>query len=271
MKLFSKILLTSALTLFTFGFSQNVQAQDNSIAGTYRAVLEHPAEENQEYHQLAFITLRTVNTDGELNISATVKMLYGDWTSSEFLTYTYPNVELNILTRQLSIRNDENDVSFIGTLGQGDINGDWFTSSLGRVGTFEASKNYEPTPAIDSALIRSASGYYRGELVNVHPESNLPERISMSLVSTQVTSEDGTQIVVFSGNMRFYLGDFGGTEYVETRLSEVQFDYYTRVLVIKTEEYGLTFRGLLDHSGLYDADVYADGLGLAATAELSAM
>jgi hypothetical protein len=264
-----KILILSIFALFTF--STLSHAQDNSIAGTYRAVLEHPEEDDQEYHQFANITLRTVNTDGQLHISATVKMLYGDWASSEFLTYTYPNVELNILTRQLSIQNDENDVSFIGILGEGELNGEWFTSSLGRVGNFEASKNHVPTPAIDSLLIRSVSGYYRGTLVNTHPESNLPERVSMSLVSTQVTSEDGTQEVVFSGNMRFYLGDFGGTEYVETRLSDVQFDYYTRVLIVQTEQYGLTFRGTLDHTGFYDSDVYADGLGLAATAELDAM
>lgn len=256
---------------FCFAAS-NLFAQADSIQGTYRAILNHePREQGQSnFHQYATITLRSVNTGGNLRISASVRMIFGDWNSNEFLTYDYPEVPMNILTRQISIRSDGNDVSFIGTLRDGKITGEWFAASIGRVGSFVADKNRIPEIQQNSQLVKTVTGHYRGLLVNTNPESNLPERMTMSLVTTQNPTDTG-MILSISGNIRFYLGDFGSNEYVETRLSDVQFNFYTRYLTVKTDQYGLTLKGVLDQAGNYNAQVFADGLGEVGFVELKGM
>lgn len=253
--------------------SSKAFAQADSIQGTYRAVLKHESRNVSEpqYHQFATITLRTVNTSGNLKISASVRMIFGDWNSNEFLTYEYPDVPMNLLTRQVSIRTDDNDVSFIGTLRNGSISGEWFSSSVGRVGAFSALKLSVPPVEGNSLLVKTVTGHYRGSLVNTHPESNLPERMSMSLVTTQTPTDTGVVELKISGNLRFYLGDFGSGEFVETGIEEAQFNFYNRYLTIKTNQYGITLKGVLDPAGNYVADVFADGLGRVGTVKMEAM
>ncbi len=265
---FNKVLMFSVLAFA----SVSSFAQTDSIQGTYRAILNHEAREqgDPQFHQYAAVTLRSVNTGGNLKISASVRMIFGDWNSNEFLTYDYPEVSMNILTRQISIRNDNNDVSFIGTLRDGKIVGEWFAASMGRVGTFSADKNRIPEIPQESQLVKTVTGHYRGLLVNTNPESNLPERMTMSLVTTQSPTETGMELKI-SGNIRFYLGDFGSSEYVETPLSDVQFNFYNRYLTLKTQDYGLTLKGVLDQAGTYNAQVFADGLGLVGHVELLVM
>jgi len=264
----------SAIGFATMGFFPSIAvAESTSIQGTYKAVLVHEPRElgGITYHQFATITLRTVNTGSSLKISASVRMIFGEWNSNEFLPYEFPDVPMNILTRQLSMRDNGKDVSLIGTLNrEGQIKGDWFASSIGRVGTFVASKTETPILPVNSLLVNTVTGQYRGTLVNQNPDSNLPERITMSLVTTQ-SPVDGEMELKISGNIRFYLGDFGTSEFVETKLSEVQFNYYTRYLTLKTEEYGLTFKGVLDPAGNYMAEVFANGLGSVGKVELKVL
>ncbi len=248
-------------------------AQTESIQGTYRTVLNHEPRgaEPTKYHQFATLTIRTVNIGGTLKISASVRMIFGDWSSNEFLTYEYPDVPMNLLTRQLSLRADGNDVSFIGTLRNGAITGEWFSSSAGRVGRFAAQKSQVPAIERGSVLVKTVTGHYRGTLVNTHPESNLPERLSLSLVTTQTPAEGGTVELRISGNLRFYLGDFGSGEFVETPIAEAKFNFYNRYLTLKTAQHGITLKGVLSPDGDFVADVFADGLGRVGTIELESV
>lgn len=250
--------LTFLFVLF-FSFAQSWANVDTSIQGTYRAVLIHDPVDSKSptFHQFATITLRTVNTNGNLEISANVRVIFGDFGSSEFLPYEYPQVPMNLLTRQISIRSENADVSFIGFLtSDGRIRGDWYAASIGRVGTFSASKTEVPDTPEGSLLVTSLTGHYRGQVENTNPASNLPERMTMSLVTT------GTGMAMkISGNVRFYLGSFESNEYVETTVSDAQFNFYTRYLTVKTQQYGITLKGTVNHSGNFIADVFADGLG----------
>jgi len=248
-----------ALSILLLSFSQAWASADSSIQGTYRAVLLHdPLDVNAPaYHQFATITLRTVNTGGNLEISANVRVIFGDWGSNEFLPYDYPQVPMNLLTRQISIRSENMDVSFVGAfMNDGRIQGEWYAASIGRVGTFVASKIDVPTVPKDSLLVTSLTGHYKGEVENTNPASNLPERMTMSLVTT------GTGMSMkISGNVRFYLGSFTSNEYVETAVSDAQFNFYTRYLTVKTQQYGITLKGVVNNSGNFVAEVFADGLG----------
>lgn len=84
--------------------------------------------------------------------------------------------------------------------------------------------------------------------------------MTLSLVTTQST-DSGEYRLLISGNMRFYLGEFGSTEYVETPLSQVSFNFYSRYITLKTRDYGVTIKGVLGIDGKIEGDVFADGYG----------
>jgi len=237
----------------------------DSIQGTYKAVLRHEAT---GFYQYALFTLSTVQAGGgTLKISANVRIVYGDWDSNEFLTYDFSDVPMNILTRQISMRDPVNDVSFVGQLGDGEMKGDWYSSSVGRVGSFQALKNADPVPPANMQLVRSVTGHYQGKYKNTNPQANLPEKMALSLVTTQEIAT-GRPVLVISGNLRLYLGSFDSLEYYETPLKDVQFNFYNRYLTVKTQEYGLTLKGILSLDGIFVADVFADGLGKVGTVQL---
>ncbi len=235
------------------------------VAGLYKAILQ---QDDNDFYQEAFITLRTVNPgNGTLKISANVKVFFGDSTSTEFLTYEFDDCPMNLLTRQISMKDAKNDVSFIGSLKSGKLQGEWFSTVQGKVGQFEALKGASPTAPKNGVLVKTLTGHYRGEVANTHIESNLPERISLSLVTTQDTASTDPTIKV-TGNVRLYLGEFGSWEYVETKVTDVQFNFYNRYLTFKTAEYGLTFKGTMSPAGSYEPKIFADGLGEAAEAKI---
>lgn len=242
-------------------------AQNDDVRGLYNAVLMH---DGTNFYQYAKITLRTVNISGQLRVSANVKVLFGEWDSNEYLTYEYPEVPLNLLTRELSIRQDANDVSIIGTLRSGVIEGEWFSTQVGRVGSFRAQKTGIPEIPQDGILVKNLSGFYRGSLTNTNPQSNLPERLTMSFVTTQDTSTEGAPIIRISGNARFYLGGFDSLEFVETPFTNIQFNFYTRYMTAKTQDYGLTFKGTMTPDGKFDGVVLSDGLGQLGKVSISA-
>ena len=207
---------------------------------------------------------------GTLKISANVKVYFGDRTSNEFLTYEFDDCPLNLLTRQITIKNEKNSVSFIGFLKTGTLDGEWYSSAVGKVGKFNSLKDSEPKPPADGILVKTLTGFYKGSLENTNPESNLPERATMSLVTTQDTSGP-EPVIKISGNVRLYLGDFGSLEYVETKLVDVQFNFYNRYLTVRTADYGLTFKGIVSPEGAFTGTVFADGLGEVANASLKRM
>jgi hypothetical protein len=253
-----------ALSTFLFSLSSSVLlAQNDEIRGTYKAVLLHEAT---GFYQNGIITLRTANIEGQIRISANVRVIFGDQNSNEYLTYEYAEVPYNFLTGQLSLRDDNNDISLTGTIRSGRLAGEWFSSLVGRVGTFEAIKDDEPAVPNGAELVQSLSGYYRGTLTNTNQQSNLPERVTMSFVTTQETGADGPTLRI-TGNVRFYLGPFDSIEYVETPFSSVQFNFYNRYLTAKTTDYGITFKGTMNLDGSFDGQVLSDGIGSVGTVE----
>lgn len=237
----------------------------SNVAGLYKAVLYH---EDTNFYQYARITLRTVNPGGQMKISANVKVFFGEADSTEYLTYEFDEVPLNILTRQLAIKNEDNDVSMVGLLRNGQIQGDWFSTLVGRVGRFVAQRDTYPEIQGEAQLVEPLSGYYRGSLENTNEESNLPEKVTFSFVTTQENS-DGAPSLHISGNTRFYLGEFGSLEYVEVEFDDIQFNFYNRFLTSKTKEYGLTFKGTIETDGTFDGVVFSDALGEVANVSMA--
>jgi len=262
MKILKVLFIVLAFAGSGFSFAQG---GSDEIKGLYKAIL---LREGTNFYQFAKITLRTVNVGGQIKISANTKVLFGDWESNEYMTYDYEDVPLNILTRQINIKKDGNDVSMVGVLNNGVIEGEWFSTQVGRVGTFKAQKMGDPTPPQGGVMVKTLSGFYRGSLTNTNSQSNLPPRATMSFVTTQESSAEGP-VLKITGNARFYLGGFESQEYVETPFTSVQFNFYTRYLTAKTQDYGFTFKGYMTQDGKFDGTVLSDGLGEVAKVKLA--
>ncbi|MCB9229524.1 MAG: hypothetical protein H6618_07930 [Deltaproteobacteria bacterium] len=230
----------------------------SQVSGLYNAVLKY---EGTDFYQYAKITLRTVNPEGQMKISANIRVFFGEENSSEYLTYEFDEVPLNILTRQLSIKSEGNDISMIAFLKGDLIEGEWFSTLMGKVGSFRAQKNGFPSIEEGSVLVEALSGHYRGNLENTNPDSNLPEKVSFSFVTTQDNSNPESPSLHISGNTRFYLGDFNSLEYIEVAFDDIQFNFYNRFLTAKTKDYGFTFKGRMTTDGTFEGELFSDGLG----------
>ncbi len=251
-------LIFSATFLVALVFSQYAISQDvSSVAGLYKVIFQH---EGTNYYQFGLITLKTTNPSGEFKISANMRIIFGAADSNEFLTYEFANVPLNPITGQLVFTNDGSDVSAVAILKGGQIEGDWYSSIVGRVGKFIATKDNFPVPPLASTNVKELSGYYRGILANTNPQSSLPERLTMSFVATQDLSGPTPKLAI-NGNLRLYLGSFNSLEYIEIKFTDVQFNSYSRFLTAKTENYGLTFKGYMSYDATAEGDLYTDGLG----------
>lgn len=237
--------------------STTLERTAGEVRGLYKAVLSH---NNGKFYQLADITLRTSNPSGQLKIAANVKLYFGDRMSPEYFTYEFPDVPYNLLTGEINIVNDQNDMSIIGKLTDGLIEGEWFSQVNGLVGDIVAKKPEEPKPADGLQMVKPLSGQYRGTLVNNNPRVNLPKNVTTTFVSTQENSGTSTQIKI-TGKARFYLGPIGSTEYVESEFTDIQFNYNTRFLTAKTREHNITFKGAVTQDGMFKGTVFHDAEG----------
>lgn len=251
---FRKLLFVTVTALVLWGPTALSQ---NNVSGLYEAVMLH---DGSNFYQYARITLRAANNGGGLLVSANVRLFFGKPNSNEFLTYEFAGVPINLLTRQVSFRDDVNDISLIGQLRDGQFEGEWYSTVVGQVGTFVALKNAVPEPPAEGILVTSFSGYYRGKFTPEEGQQSLPENLTMSFVTTQNNSGNGPQIVI-SGNVRFYVGGFDSQEYEEVKFSDIQFNFYNRFMTAKTERLGLTFKGTVSQDGVFEGVVFSDSLG----------
>lgn len=241
------------------------QSANASIEGTYYGILKH---ESTDFYQYATITLRTVQTgESKLKISANVRIFFGDLDSNEYMTYEFPEVERYTATGQLTMREAGNDVSLIGKLKPGvwTISGDWYSSQVGRVGTFTASKE-RPTPPEEGQLIELVTNDYKGTLDNTHPDTALPAEATMTLVARQNTGSVEKPIL-FNGSTRFY---YSPTEYEHFEFEDIQFNFYTRFFTARTKDLGIVYKGTLALDGSFEGEVFMDGYGKVGTIKLKA-
>lgn len=151
------------------------------------------------------------------------------------------------------------DVLLAAQLQGAKLNGSWTAPSIAS-GTFQLDRNQTVT------ITQSLKGTYQGRLTNTHPQSSLPERLLISLVTAQDPANPTS--VVVSGSMRLYVGPFGSLEYEELPFTWVQFNVFKRRLIAKTtKEPKLTLNGEVESDKISGA-VLADGLGEVGTFEV---
>jgi len=236
----------------------------DQMAGEYGGVLYN---DSKGLYQFGHITLSTTVVPPQgLKVTATVRVIFGGWASTEYLTYRFDPVEFNPMTGQMVLKNDQNDVLFSGYWTNGELKGNWFSSYTGKLGAFSVKKNTTPGPQ-PGTLFEALKGTYQGTIKNTNPASNLPERMMVSFVTSQDLSKPNG--ITVSGSLRLYIGPFGSTEYVEYPFSDIQFNFFTRQLTAKVNsEYKLTLKGEALLSSL-SGTISADALGEVGTFEVS--
>lgn len=244
----------------TVSLDRNATQSTNGLAeqlkGEYQGIL---LREGKLYH-LGQLTLQTSFQPPEgLKAAATLKLICGEWNSSEYLTYKFDKVQFNAVTGQIIFRQEGTDIVLSGSWAEGEVTGEWSSQYTGTLGSIHFRKTGPPDVSGAGDVFEALKGTYQGKFVNTNPNSNLPERVQMAFVTSQdLTSPNGLKV---TGNVRFYLGPFGSTEYFELPFSDVQYNYYTRKLVAKTTgSYNLTVKADVDRK-IIRGTVAADALG----------
>jgi len=202
-----------------------------SLRGEYLGVLKREA---LGMYQFANLTLNTTFTPPNgLKVSGILKVIFGQWDSTEYLTYRFEEIFYNPINGQIVMKGEGLDASFIGVVSQGKLQGDWYSSYTGRLGkaSFEKKPESPPLPS-SGALFDTLKGTYKGKVTNTNPQSNLPERAMVSFVTSQDLSlPSGLKV---TGTVRFYLGPFDSLEYMELPFTDIQYNFYTQKIVAKT-------------------------------------
>lgn len=243
------------------------QVQSGSIAeqlrGEYGGTLLH---EGKSLYQFGQMTLSTsVKPPEGLKVSASVRIIYGAWGSTEYLTYRFDPVQFNPMNGQIVFKSETSDVMFNGHWSKGEITGEWYSSYTGRIGNLSFKKDSIPAQQ-SGALFEALKGTYQGKLTNTNSLSNLPERMMISFVTAQDLSKPNG--ISVTGSMRLYIGPFGSFEYEEYPFTDVQFNFFTRYFTAKTGgNHKLTLKAEAKQSSI-SGTVSADALGEVGTFEV---
>lgn len=228
----------------------------DQLGGEYGGILQHDEKGLYQYSELMLTT--SLKPPEGLRLVATIKIIFGDWNSNEYLIYKFDPVQYNPLSGQMIFKSESNDVMFSGYWSHGELNGEWYSNYTGKVGKISFKKETKPKQN-QGQLFDSVKGTYTGKLVNTNPQSNLPERMMLSLVTTPDSSKPNG--IAITGSLRLYFGPFDSNEYMEFPCSEVQFNFLTRNLVARVNsEYKFTLRGISFQSKI-TGTLSADALG----------
>ena len=236
--------------------TQSTGGIGEQLRGEYQGIL---LREGKMYH-LGQLNIQTSFQPPEgLKATATLKLICGEWNSTEYMTYRFDKVQFNPVTGQIIFRQEGTDIVLSGNWSEGEVTGEWSSQYTGNLGSIKFKKSGPVDVTGAGKTFEALMGTYQGKLINTNPSSNLPERIQIAFVTAQdLTTSNGLKV---TGNMRLYFGPFGSIEYSELAFSEVQYNYYTRTLVAKTTgENNFTIKAEVDGKVILGT-MAADALG----------
>lgn len=227
------------------------------LRGEYGGIFLNEAKQLYQFGQLTIST--SVNPPEGLKVVASLRIIFGDLNSTEYLTYKFDPVEFNPMTGQVILRNEANDVMLSGFWSKGEFKGEWHSNYTGKIGAAHFTKSLTPSTP-EGSLVETIKGTYKGTHVTTNPHANLPERMMVSFV----TSQDSTKPngITIGGSLRWFIGS--ETEFIDCRFSVVQYNFFTRILTAVTLPEGdcgtYTLKGEVNQKNI-KGTVSADALG----------
>lgn len=241
-----------------------IEGASTNMQGSYQGMIKW---KGSSFYQLSNLKIQTARGGGGLIVKGSLKSIFGPWHSSEYLTYDFASVDFDPETSRLVLSSEQNEVSFQGVYDNGLYQGEWFTKSLGKMGEFRFEKS-EFNPPSQLELYPATSGTYRGRIENTNSSTSLPEKMRISLAVVRDSNEPGG--IKVTGGMRFYLGEEGSHEYVESQFTDITFHSFTREFSARADFMGvvLDLKGLINPS-LFTGEIYHGGLGKVAQFEVA--
>lgn len=222
-----------------------------SLQGEYRGYFYW---EKMGQAQKALLTLTALPTAADsFQLSATLRLYFltagksrkkssGEQDNREYITYHFRSVQFNPLSNQLSFQDESKEISVKAQIAAEGLQGEWasrYTGNLGRLHLRkEASYREEVLP-----LVQALQGTYVGQL-SQQKGTSLPETILITIVTAEQAGKN--RELSLSGYVRFYWGTYPSHEYQEFPFVKLEYNTFTRQLLLTTEnEYSFTFLGSL--------------------------
>ncbi len=199
------------------GQSPTSGTEPTKIAGSYTGFVN---DDVRSTHYAATIQIRATNVAGQgLKLSADVRLARGD-EANEFAIWKFDTVDFHPLTRRLSLRKDGVNETFLFTLNNETLSGEWSSAILGRMGV--ATLNKSSTVHSDLPRAKNRTGKHEVCLVNFGG-ANLPENAALTMTVTPDVASDGK--VHAQSTIVFYLGAYDSPDRVACSLAQVDLDY----------------------------------------------
>ncbi len=185
--------------------------------------------------------------DGEVDpvptpvLTGFLRILLGDG-PDEFVGFGIDKAEFDPKRGSLNIvcSNEQSKEMILALIVSGaNLRGNWTAPKASASGAIILQR-HDGAATTDS--IKGLRGTYQGDVINIHPDSNLPDKILLSFVTSQdLSAPNGVRI---TGSVRLYLGPWNSNEFVEMPFSDVQYNLFTQKFVAKTSgDYKLTLKG----------------------------
>lgn len=239
------------------GTSQLTDYPGYAIRGDYGGLLLWTAA---GVFQRARLTISTALAPPDaLKMTATVRVFFGDFETAEYRTYLFSEVDYKPITGEVTLKSASSEIVLSGRLEDGRLLGQWSTLTAGGMGGFTFTRELIPPAPVGMAQVQNIRGTLYGKVQSTHPDALFPERMMMSLVTSEDPEQTGSMKI--SGNVRFYIGPYGSNEYTESPFSHVEYNPYARRLVVSTTgPQELTIKGEMTDSG-FVGKLYSGALG----------
>lgn len=222
--------------------------------GRYKMLLVREQEQTYQVGSLQLLT----SYDKGIKIEGIAKIFVGSQESNEYLNYNFPKIELNPESSMLTFSSSKSEIFIQALYKNGSLTGEWFSQAAGLLGPVKITKQPSPTPPAGYSLAQPISGTYRGKIRDNNPNTSLPEKVMLILVSSR--DEKAKDGIAINGSIRLYLGDFDSLEYREYTFAAVNYNFYTGEFNATTKSDDLTIKAFI-HEGKLMGDIFHDGFG----------
>lgn len=252
---------TSGTVRLVRGTNLNDPNAKDELSGSYTGYLQWDSEHQFQRSDLALQV--TVPHPNSMAVTGLLKAYFGERVKNEFQTFQFTHVDVNPVSKQITIKDDAAEISLIGSVQDGGLAGVWYTKARGKMGNFVFSKTQTVVVPDNSwELVPEYRGTYPGKLENISDNTNLAERMILTLTIANTESVGNPTVV--GGNIRLWFGG-GENEYQDFPFSETSLNFYTHAFAARTTgQYRFLIKGEIK-DGVVNAALSADGIGDVAT------
>lgn len=148
-----------SLVLLALSFLFNGKSFAQGQFGRYLGVVKHSQVAQDQLAKLDFMVAS--QNSSEFKLVAFLTLYFGDYSSSEYITYHFDSVTYNVITGTLVFDQADQELTLVvERFGNGQLQGQLRSISSGNIGVIEMSKESSVTPGRE--LIQPLWGEYRG-------------------------------------------------------------------------------------------------------------